>query len=91
MQVPFSLVISLCTASYIIKTSLVYAMTDCLLPANSLPEFVNMSAPEKCKLSWHEFDRNVHQFYNDLYHSDISDANSEFLSNDEYIMYLDFS
>ena len=52
MQLLFFIrVISLCTASSIIKTNLFYAMSDCLYPANSYHEFVNMSAPQKCKCS----------------------------------------
>ena len=40
-----------------------------------------MSAPQKCKLTWHQSDRNIHKLKNHLYNSDISDADYEF-SND---------
>ena len=83
MQLPFSLVISHCAASSITKTSLVYAMINRLLPTNSFLTFVNMSAPQKRKLTQCESDQNLQQFYNDLHNSDTSEADSVFSTNDE--------
>ena len=65
-------------------------MTECLFPANSFPELVNMMAPQNRKLTQHESDQNIQQFYNNLCNSDISDADFEYLTNVEYSMYSCF-